>query len=131
MSGACGRPSRWSWPTLTRHLTTVGRCHPLDIEEGDDAARRYRTMQIGGAGVVAGLHRLAQRGFADLRRNYVPYLETSLEADPDFPDADGQRSLWGGEVGIRLVLQRLASSAGNLEQLMRLIAATNTTSDAS
>lgn len=97
--------------------------HPLDIDEGDDAARRYRTMYLGGAGVVAALHRLAQRGFVDLRRDYVPYLETSVEAEPDFPDAGGQRSLWMGEVGIRLVLQRLAPSAANLEQLARLIAA--------
>jgi len=97
--------------------------HPLDRDEGDDAARRFRTMYLGGAGVVAALHRLADGGFVDLRRDYVPYLEDSLEAEPDFPDADGQRSLWMGEVGIRLVLQRLAPSAGNLEQLARLIAA--------
>jgi hypothetical protein len=100
------------WPT-----------HPLDIDEGDDASRRYRTMYLGGAGLVAALHGLARRGFVDVRRDYGPYLETSLEAEPDFPDADGRRSLWMGEVGIRLVLQRLASSAGNLEQLARLIAA--------
>jgi Lanthionine synthetase C-like protein len=97
--------------------------HPRDGEGGDDATRRYRTMYLGGAGMVAGLHRLAQRDFVELRRDYVPYLESSLEAEPDFPDADGQRSLWMGEVGIRLVLQRLTPSAGNLEQLARLIAA--------
>jgi hypothetical protein len=97
--------------------------HPLDIDEGVDAARRYRTLYLGGAGVVAGLHRLSQRGFVELRRGYVPYLEASLEVDADFPDADGQRSLWMGEVGIRLVLQRLAPSEWNREQLARLIAA--------
>jgi hypothetical protein len=96
--------------------------HPLDAEEGDDK-KRYRTMYLGGAGVVAALHQLAQRGLVDLRPSYVPYLQASLEAEPDFPDEDGQRSLWMGEVGIRLVLQRLAPSAGNLEQLARLIAA--------
>jgi hypothetical protein len=98
------------WPT-----------HPQDVDEGDDASRRFRTVYLGGAGVVAALHRLEQRGFVELRRDYVPYLERSLEAEPDFPDEDGQRSLWMGEVGIRLVLQRLAPSTANLEQLARLI----------
>ena len=74
-------------------------------------------MYLGGAGVVAALHRLAQRGFVELRRDYAPYLERSLEAPPDFPDEDAERSLWMGETGIRLVLQRLAPSQANLERL--------------
>jgi hypothetical protein len=97
--------------------------HPQDREDGDDATRRFRTVYLGGAGVVAALHRLAQRGFIELRRDYVSYLEASLEAEPDFPRHDERRSLWMGEVGIRLVLQRLAPSAGNREQLSQLIAA--------
>jgi hypothetical protein len=100
------------WPT-----------HPLDFGEGDDAARRFHTVYLGGAGVVAALHRLARSGFVELRRDYVPYLERSLEAEPDFPDEDGQRSLWMGEVGVRLVLQRLLPSAENRERLAQLIAA--------
>ena len=72
---------------------------------------------------MAALHRLVQRGFVELRRDYVPYLERSLEAPPDFPDYDPQRSLWMGETGIRLVLQRLAPSQANLERLSELIAA--------
>lgn len=99
------------WPT-----------HPQDVEEGDDRSRPFRSMYLGGAGVVAGLHRLARRGFAELRRDYVPYLERSLDAEQDFPSQDGRRSLWMGEVGIRLVLQRLAPSASNLDQLSGLIA---------
>jgi hypothetical protein len=78
---------------------------------------------MGGAGVVDALHRLAQRGFVELRRDYVPYLERSLQAQPDFPEEDPERSLWGGETGIRLVLQRLAPSQANLERLAELIAA--------
>jgi hypothetical protein len=35
--------------------------HPQDGDESDAAQRRFRTMYIGGAGVVAALHRLAQR----------------------------------------------------------------------
>jgi hypothetical protein len=100
------------WPT-----------HPQDREGGDEPSRRFRGVYLGGAGVVAALHRLAERDLIDLRRDYVPYLERSLVADPDFPDEDGQRSLWMGEVGIRLVLQRLAPSARNVDELARLIAA--------
>jgi len=97
--------------------------HPEDEEEGDDPSTRFRTVYLGGAGVVAALDRLARRGFAELRRDYVPYVQRSLEAPPDFPDDDAERSLWMGETGIRLVLQRLAPSPANLERLSELIAA--------
>jgi hypothetical protein len=97
--------------------------HPEDVEEGDDPATRFRTVYLGGAGVVAALHRLQARGFVELQRDYVPYLERSLEAAPDFPGEDGERSLWMGETGVRLVLQRLAPSRANLERLAELIAA--------
>lgn len=97
--------------------------HPLDLEDGDDPATRFRTMYLGGAGVVDALHRLAGRGFAELRRDYVPYLEQSAEAPTDFPGEDAERSLWMGETGIRLVLQRLAPAQANLERLAELIAA--------
>ena len=100
------------WPT-----------HPLDREDASDASRRFRSVYLGGAGVVAALDRLARRGFVELRREYVGYLERSLEAEPDFPDQDGRRSLWMGEVGIRLVLQRLAPSRANRDELAGLIAA--------
>jgi hypothetical protein len=67
--------------------------HPDDVEKGDDPATRFRTVYLGGAGVVDALHRLAQRGFVELRRDYVSYLERSLESPPDFPDDDAERSL--------------------------------------
>jgi hypothetical protein len=97
--------------------------HPKDVEEGDDPASRFRTVHVGGAGAVDALRRLAERGFVELRRSYVPYLERSVDAPPDFPDEDSKRSLWAGELGIRLVLQRLAPSRANLERLTELIAA--------
>jgi hypothetical protein len=97
--------------------------HPLDAEEGDDPGARFRTMYLGGAGVVAALHRLAQRGFVELQRDYRSYLERSLAAPPDFADENPERSLWMGETGIRLVLQRLAPSSANLARLAELIAA--------
>jgi hypothetical protein len=99
------------WPT-----------HPED-DDDDVGDGRLRSMYIGGAGVIAALHRLEQRGFVELQRDYVPYLERSLEAPPDFPDEDGERSLWMGETGIRLVLQRLSPTAANRERLAALIAA--------
>lgn len=100
------------WPT-----------HPLDVDEDGDASRRFRTVYLGGAGVVAALDRLARRGVVELRRDYVPYLERSLEAESDFPGEDAERSLWMGETGIRLVLQRLAPRGDNLDRLAELIAA--------
>src|SRR3989440_1710454 len=95
--------------------------HPQD-EDDDTSATDSRTVYLGGAGVVDALHRLARRGLVELRRDYVPYLERSLEAQPGFRDQD-ERSLWFGETGIRLVLQRLAPSRANLERLSELIAA--------
>src|SRR5881397_3226700 len=64
--------------------------HPLDEEDEDDAGARLRTVYLGGAGVVDALHRLARRGFVELRQDYVPYLHHSLEARPDFPDEDAE-----------------------------------------
>src|SRR2546423_8077438 len=96
--------------------------HPQD-EDDDVPAGRLRTVYLGGAGVVDALRRLARRGFAELRRDYVPYLERSLDAQPDFPDEDSERSLWMGETGIRLTLQRIAPSHANRERLSELIAA--------
>ena len=123
MQRASGRPSRRLLLTPKRRLTTVGRRIHW-------TSTRATMPRVGIARCTSAeqdssraLHGLSRRGFVDVRRDYGPYLETSLEAEPDFPDADGRRSLWMGEVGIRLVLQRLASSAGNLEQLARLIAA--------
>jgi hypothetical protein len=97
--------------------------HPLDREPADDPAARYRTVYGGGAGVVDALRRLALRGLIELGRDYVPYLERSVEAPPDFPDENAERSLWVGETGIRLVLQRFAPSEANLARLSELIAA--------
>jgi hypothetical protein len=100
------------WPT-----------HPIDSEGPSDDARRFRTVYLGGAGVIQALAALQRRGFAELRRDYVPYLEQPYE--PDFPDEDHERSFWMGETGIRLVLQRLAPSAENADRLEMLIRANN------
>jgi hypothetical protein len=90
--------------------------HPLAGEQG-----RFRTIYSGGAGVVDALRRLAERGIVDTRRDYVPYLERSLDAPPDFPEENPWGSYMFGEPGIRLVLQRLAPSSENLDELARRI----------
>jgi len=90
--------------------------HPLDEDDAYYTPRRPRTMYFGGAGVIAALNRLGSE------HDWAAYLEESL-GQPDFPDEDAERSLWAGEVGIRLVLQRIAPSPHNLEQLAKLIAA--------
>jgi hypothetical protein len=92
--------------------------HPLDEDEG-----RFRTIYLGGAGVVDALRRLAERGLVELGRDYVPYLERSLDAPADFPEDHGRCSLLMGETGIRLVLQRLAPSRANRDVLAELISA--------
>jgi len=97
------------WPT-----------HPQDSDEKGDEKRRFRTVYLGGAGVVQALDSLQRRGLVELRRDYVPYLERSYE--PDFPDADHERSLWMGETGIRLALHRLSPSKENADRLAELIA---------
>ncbi|MDQ3120904.1 MAG: LanC-like protein [Actinomycetota bacterium] len=98
------------WPT-----------HPQDIVDEGDETRRFRTVYIGGAGVVQALDSLQRRGLVELRRDYVSYLECRYE--PDFPDYDHERSLWNGETGVRLVLHRLSPSNENADRLAELIAA--------
>lgn len=97
--------------------------HPRDLLESDDPSTRFWNVYDGGAGVVEALHRLARRSFVELRRDYVPYLERSLEAPSTYPDEDVERSLWMGQTGIRLVLQRVAPSQANLERLSELVSA--------
>ncbi len=97
------------WPT-----------HPWDIDEKADEKRRFRTIYLGGAGVIQALDSLQRRGLVELRREYVSYLERSYE--PDFPDFDHERSLWMGDTGIRLALHRLSPSRENADRLAELIA---------
>ena len=97
------------WPT-----------HPQDIDEKGDEKRRFRTVYLGGAGVVQALDSLQRKGLVELRGDYVSYLERRYE--PDFPDADHERSLWMGETGIRLMLHRLSPSKENADRLAELIA---------
>ena len=67
--------------------------HPEDILEEGEAERRFRTVYLGGAGVIQALDTLQRRGLVELRRSYVSYLERGYE--PDFPDGVYERGLWG------------------------------------
>jgi hypothetical protein len=89
--------------------------HPLD-DDVEPTPRKPTSLYLGGAGVVAALLRLGSP------RDWSGYLERSIEL-PDFPEEDAERSLLAGEVGIRLVLQRVAPSAQNFDRLAELIAA--------
>src|SRR4051812_32143358 len=92
----------------------------LHPEDDDDVHERPHAVYLGGAGVVDALHRLARRGFVDLSRDYVPYLEAACDAPPDFPGEDSERSLLAGELGIRLVRERLAPAPSNRERIAEL-----------
>jgi hypothetical protein len=61
------------WPT-----------HPQDADDESELQRRFRTVYLGGAGVIQTLDSLQRRGLCELRGDYVPYLEQPYE--PDFPD---------------------------------------------
>ncbi len=90
--------------------------HPDD----EDEPRRYRTLYLGGSGVICAIDELQSRGLVELERDYVPYLER--EYMPDYPEDEHQRGLHFGEAGIRLVRQRLAPSSANADRLAELIA---------
>jgi hypothetical protein len=97
------------------------RTHPEDA--GPDLSDRLRGLYLGSAGVVDALRRLGERGLVEVGRDYVPSLERWLDEPADFPEDDPRRSLWIGEVGIRLVLERLSPSSANRDVLEELIAA--------
>jgi lantibiotic modifying enzyme len=80
-----------------------------------------RAVYIGGAGVIRALDELQRRGLADLRGEYVPYLQQDYV--PDEAALDNPPGLLTGETGIRLVLQRLEPSDENLDRLADLIRA--------
>src|SRR5262245_53669910 len=65
--------------------------HPLDADPHD--AGPWRGLYLGSAGVVEALRRLSERGFAELRRDYAPYLDR-LDGDVEGP------SLMLGETGV-------------------------------
>jgi lanthionine synthetase-like protein len=89
------------------------RAHPRDLEPGEP--EHWSGTYLGGAGVVDALRRLAERDFAELRRDYVPYLEGLA------PDEPGP-GLMVGETGLLLVRHRLAPSEATRGRLRELVA---------
>jgi hypothetical protein len=89
--------------------------HPLDDEEGN----RLRTLYIGGAGVIWGLHRLGAS--IDAPRIIAALIDQYREA-PDFGHEARHASLWMGETGLLVVAARAGSPAadeGRLRELVR------------
>ena len=80
----------------------------------------FRTVYLGGAGVVQALDSLQSRGLAEPRRSTVPI---SNRYEPDSRRGPARSGVWMGETGIRLVLQQLSPSKGNADRLAQLIAA--------
>jgi hypothetical protein len=88
--------------------------HPADVEPGDPES--WSGTYLGSAGLVDALSRLTERGFVELRRDYLPHLDG---LSPDQPDA----SLMAGETGLVLVRHRLSPSESTRERLRELVAA--------
>ncbi len=88
--------------------------HPDDADPGDPGP--WGGLYVGGAGVVDALRRLAERGFVELRADYLPYVET---LEPEHPGP----SLLAGDTGVLLVRKRLAPATATLERLRELVAA--------
>jgi hypothetical protein len=91
--------------------------HPED----EPVPTKFRTVYLGGAGVIRALVELQDRGLVELRRDYRAYLEQPYV--PEFDQPNEERSLLMGEVGVRLVVQRVAPSEQNVVRLSELIAA--------
>jgi hypothetical protein len=97
--------------------------HPLD-DEGDE--ERFAGVYLGTAGVVYALDLLARRGLVDPTRDFVPVLEQAVEAyraRPELGDWAHPPSLWMGETGILVTLNRLAPSPGVASRIAELVAA--------
>jgi len=94
---------------------------PAHPDDDEPEHVRFRSVYLGGSGVIRALDELQRRGLVELERDYVPYLEHGYA--PDEPEHDHPPSLLSGETGIRLVLQRLKPSGANADRLAELIAA--------
>ena len=69
------------------------------------------------------LHRLARRGFVELRAGLRPVSGAVARGSLRLPGRGRRAQPLDGQTGIRLVLQRVAPSQANLERLAELIAA--------
>jgi lantibiotic modifying enzyme len=96
--------------------------HPLDAEDGDPDV--FHGIYLGAAGVVWALHRLAQAGLHEPRRDYGPLAEDVLDSYLASPEFDGppDTGLFLGEGGIALVAWLLSPAPALADRLARLIA---------
>ncbi len=89
---------------------------PVHEEDGEDAAG-WRTIYLGGGGVVWALHRLGSG------RDWAPVAQALVRqyaAEPDF--GEPHASLWMGESGLLLVEEVVAGGA-DLDRLATLVGA--------
>ena len=114
---------RRSLPTQRAHSTTAGRRIRRTSQRA--TTRRRSSGRCTSEARGSWMRSTASRGGASSSCDGTmsPIWSARSKRRPDFPDEDSERSLWMGETGIRLVLQRLAPSRANLERLSELIAA--------
>ena len=75
-----GLRSGRSLPMPRTPSPTAGPSTPPMSAAGDPGP--WGGLYLGGAGVVDALRRLAERGLVELRRDYLPYLETPQPRQP-------------------------------------------------
>ena len=85
---------------------------PAHPEDGESETVRFRTIYLGGAGVVDALHRLAGAGVVETGRDYTAYLESCLDTIADSPDNTQAFRSRG------LARMKLGQSAGALEDFL-------------
>jgi len=94
--------------------------HPLDVEPGDPDV--FHGIYLGAAGVLWALHRLAQAGLHEPRRDYARLAEDVLDSYLGRPEFDGPLpSLWNGEGGIALVAWLLSPTPALADRLAQLV----------
>jgi hypothetical protein len=98
--------------------------HPRDVEPGGPADGIFRGLYLGAAGMLHGLHRLAQAGLCDLGLDGPAIVDGLHEAALTSPDEEGAGpSLLVGSSGILLVTHALTGSPAVADVLAEEIAA--------
>jgi hypothetical protein len=88
--------------------------HPQDKEDEDDAGTRFRTVYLGGAGVVDALHRLARRASSSYDGTMCQLGAFARSAHSRSAYGRGRYTLWTGDLGTALYLADCTDGGGEL-----------------
>jgi hypothetical protein len=106
------------------HPVRLWPVHPRDDEPGGPADRIFRGLYLGAAGVLHGLHRVADAGLWDVGIDGGAIVDGLHEAALASPDEDGAgASLMVGSSGILLVSHALTGSRAAADALAEAIGA--------